>query len=153
MLNDSQLNKRIILLCNLLVAFSEGAALFFAGSAGHRGPGAGYTHATGWLFVASGLGATAASLIVSIMVSRRHNGAGRGIHVSSRTVIFLVMCVPICLCEYALFLQGRAFAIGRVLEWKIVNTAAIFGFYTFLLFSFYAILWRGLRQPDLPEAA
>ena len=61
-------------------------------------------------------------------------------------MILFVMCLPICLCQLALFLDGRLSAIEKMMESKILDAAGVFGLYMLLLFSFYGILWRILRR-------
>lgn len=153
MVKYSRLTGCIVLLCNVLVALSGGVGLFFAGLASRHGPGATYTPRAGWLIVALSLFATASSLFVSVLISRCHRVPGGGGLSWLRGSIFLLWCVLICLCEYTLFLQGQVVAMHRTLESEIANSVLAFGLYAIVLFSFYAILWAGIRRSDLPVAA
>ena len=144
MLDDLAISRKLILLCYLLAVFCLGVTAFVSGCGLHHESGAGYSYATAT--VAPSLGTTAISLLISILSSLYLGRPKIDRRILRQSMILFVMCPPICLCQYLLFLDGQLSAMGKTLEGKIVDAAGGIGLYMLLLFSFYGILWRILRR-------
>ena len=144
---------RLVLLSFMLTSLVNGGVILFLGYGTGRGPHSGYADFLLLAMLASVLATTAGCLLASIGIAFLFGQGIKRLNISWRCIIFLVMCGPICVCLYALFLGGQAGAMEKMLEWKIVDIAAVSVLYAFLVLSFYSGLLYVLRRPDLPEPA
>ena len=142
MSDDLALSRKLILLGSLFVVFCSGMLIFLSGYGVRHESGTGYSYASA--IVAWSLLTTAASMLMSMINSLYYGRPKIDSHILGQSIALFVMCLPICVCQYFLFLDGQLSAMGKTLEWKIVDAAVGIGLYMILLFIFYGILWRVL---------